>query len=232
MKKRFFLFTMGLIVSSFSFAQNWVYNSPANTVTVTSDTKVGVGITNPSCQFHLYNSIRPEFYIGNPYGALRLAVAYNAGEYAPTSQRGDVVYNLHGVDIGDNHVGLIYNFNNNDNDGASYIKFCDWTNHDIMAIYNNATVKIDGKLFAKEIEVKTNVWADFVFKPDYTLMPLSELEHFIKQNNHLPDVPTETQVKENGINVAEMNAKLLQKIEELTLYVIEQQKQIDELKSK
>lgn len=64
------------------------------------------------------------------------------------------------------------------------------------------------------------------------MISLQELESFINENKHLPDMPTETQVKENGINVAEMNAKLLQKIEELTLYVIEQQKQIDELKSK
>lgn len=101
-----------------------------------------------------------------------------------------------------------------------------------MAIYNNATVKIDGKLYAKEIEVKPNVWADYVFKPNYKLMPLNKSEGFIKENKHLPGIPTESEVTTDGINVAEMNAKLLQKVEELTLYIIEQQKQIDELKKK
>ncbi len=157
-----------------------------------------------------------------------MSVAYNAGEYAPTSQVGDFVFNCHGVD--NNPNGIIFNLNNDYNDGGTYVKFCDWANHDIMAIYNNATVKIDGKLYAKEIEVKTNVWADYVFNSDHELMPLNELENFIKTNKHLPDIPSEREVKDSGINLAEMNAKLLQKVEELTLYIIEQQKQIDELK--
>jgi hypothetical protein len=57
------------------------------------------------------------------------------------------------------------------------------------------------------------------------------VEQFIKANNHLPEIPTEAEVKQNGVGLGEMNAKLLQKIEELTLYMIEQQKQINELKA-
>ena len=229
MKKRFLLFVLALIASTVSFAQSWSSNS-GNLYLNPTTAKVGIGTMTPAYQLHVYSPTIPEFCIGNPKGGLRTIIANNAGEGAPTSRAGDACFIMHGVD--DDNVGVIFNFNNNDNNGNRYVKFCDYANNDIMAIYNNATVKIDGKLFAKEIEVKTNVWADFVFKPDYNLMPLNELEHFIKQNNHLPDVPTEAEVKENGINVAEMNARLLQKIEELTLYVIEQQKQIDELKSK
>ena len=70
-------------------------------------------------------------------------------------------------------------------------------------------------------------WADFVFEDDYNLMPLQELDSFIQKNKHLPEIPTTEEVKENGISVGEMNAKLLQKIEELTLYIIEQDKKID-----
>ena len=75
--------------------------------------------------------------------------------------------------------------------------------------------------------VETTTWADFVFENDYTLMPLQELNNYIIDNKHLPEIPTTKEVKENGISVGEMNAKLLQKIEELTLYTIDQQKQID-----
>jgi hypothetical protein len=64
-------------------------------------------------------------------------------------------------------------------------------------------------------------WADFVFKPDYQLKPLAEVEQFISTNGHLPEVPTAKEVEQNGVNIGEMNAKLLQKVEELTLYVIE-----------
>ena len=72
-------------------------------------------------------------------------------------------------------------------------------------------------------------WSDFVFEEDYSLMPLSKVESFVKQNKHLPEVPSATEVKRDGIDVAAMDAKLLQKIEELTLYAIEQQKRTDKL---
>jgi len=174
----------------------------------------------------VYNQTLPYFGVKNSLGSFDVGIAYNAGDFTFGTRPGDASIKLHGS----NH-GLFLNMNDDNNDGLSYIKFTD-SYKVIMAIYNNAIVKIDGKLFAKEIEVKTDVWADFVFKPDYKLMPLNELESFIKENNHLPNIPTEAQVKTDGINVAEMNAKLLQKIEELTLYVIEQQKQIDRLKNK
>ncbi len=70
-------------------------------------------------------------------------------------------------------------------------------------------------------------WADFVFEDDYNLMSLKDLDQFIQINKHLPEIPTTAEVEENGISVGEMNAKLLQKIEELTLYTIEQQKLIE-----
>jgi hypothetical protein len=82
---------------------------------------------------------------------------------------------------------------------------------------------VNGPIRAKEIKVETG-WSDFVFEEDYALPSLSELELFIKSNKHLPDIPSASEVEANGINVGEMNAKLLQKIEELTLYVIEQEK--------
>ena len=75
-------------------------------------------------------------------------------------------------------------------------------------------------------------WSDFVFNSGYKLMPLSRVESFVKANKHLPEIPSAAEVAKDGIDVASMDAKLLQKIEELTLYVIQQQKEIDELKKK
>ena len=74
-------------------------------------------------------------------------------------------------------------------------------------------------------------WADFVFHKNYRLKPLPEVEHFISVNKHLPDVPSAKEVAENGYSQHEINKALLQKVEELTLYVIEQQKQIEALKA-
>ena len=73
-------------------------------------------------------------------------------------------------------------------------------------------------------------WADFVFNKDYQLKPLHELETYIEKNNHLPDVYSAKQVAEEGYSQHDMNKVLLQKIEELTLYTIQQQKEIEALK--
>ena len=73
-------------------------------------------------------------------------------------------------------------------------------------------------------------WPDYVFDKSYNLMPLSETEQSIQANGPLPNVPSAAEVEADGMSVGEMNKVLLQKVEELTLYVIELQKQIDELK--
>ncbi|MGS2738795.1 hypothetical protein [Sinomicrobium sp. M5D2P17] len=95
---------------------------------------------------------------------------------------------------------------------------------------------VNGKIRAKEIKVETG-WSDFVFEDNYNLPTLEEVEQHIKEKGHLKDIPSAKEVEENGIFLGEMNAKLLQKIEELTLYMIELKKEnqqlrkeIDELK--
>jgi hypothetical protein len=70
-------------------------------------------------------------------------------------------------------------------------------------------------------------WADYVFDKEYKLLSLAEVEKYIEQNKHLPNIPTANEVKKEGIDLGEMNAKLLEKIEELTLYMIEMKKTID-----
>ncbi len=89
-------------------------------------------------------------------------------------------------------------------------------------------LSVKGKIRAHEIKVYTN-WADYVFKPDYKLMPLNEVAQFIKENNHLPGVPKGEKVETEGLNLGEMQAKQMEKIEELTLYIIAQNKQMEKL---
>lgn len=92
---------------------------------------------------------------------------------------------------------------------------------------------VEGSIVAQGVKVALRAnWPDYVFKKDYKLRPLAEVEQFIAANNHLPDVPSETAVKENGIDVADMDAVLLRKVEELTLYMIQLQKDNLELKAK
>lgn len=88
----------------------------------------------------------------------------------------------------------------------------------------------DGHVRTREVRVTQTGWSDFVFSEDYKLMPLSQLEKYIKNYRHLPEIPTESEVKRDGVSISEMNIMMLQKIEELTLYIIDLQKQINELK--
>jgi hypothetical protein len=87
---------------------------------------------------------------------------------------------------------------------------------------------VNGKIRAKEIKVEPES-ADFVFESDYTLRSLKETEVFFKMDDHLPEIPFAKEVEENGINLGEMNAKLLGKIEEQTLHIIDQNKRIEKL---
>ncbi|RAI99470.1 putative coiled-coil protein SlyX [Chitinophaga skermanii] len=90
---------------------------------------------------------------------------------------------------------------------------------------------VNGNVIANKITVKAFPWADFVFDDNYKLPTLASIESFIKQHKHLPNIPSAKEVAEKGIEVGEMNSKLLQTIEEITLHVIAQEKQINSQQS-
>lgn len=96
----------------------------------------------------------------------------------------------------------------------------------------NYRLAVAGTILAEEVMVQhQDKWYDYVFEDDYDLISLSDLSNFISENKHLPDVPSEKEVLDNGISLGEMNGTLLKKIEELTLYLLEQQKEIEGLRS-
>ncbi len=112
-----------------------------------------------------------------------------------------------------------------------------------IGTYNpDAELTVKGKIHAEEVKIDLNVPADYVFqkyydgtsklKSDYKMPTLKEVEDFTKKNHHLPSIPSAKEMQEKGINVSEMTNLLLQKIEELTLYTIEQEKRIKELEDK
>jgi len=101
-----------------------------------------------------------------------------------------------------------------------------------------ADLTVNGKILTEEVKVQTITGADFVFAPNYHLMPLEEVKSYIESNQHLPEIPSAQEMQNNGLDLGEMNIKLLQKIEELTLYQIQllealeaQEKRIVELEN-
>nr|WP_297162611.1 hypothetical protein [uncultured Dysgonomonas sp.] len=123
--------------------------------------------------------------------------------------------------------------------GNTFSGTTDWRN--FFVVLNNGRVgigtedpteKLDvrGTISATEVKVQVLTGADHVFNTNYDLKPLSEVKAFVEENKHLPEIPSEKHMQENGLNVNEFQIKLLQKIEELTLYVIKQDEEIQKLK--
>ena len=102
----------------------------------------------------------------------------------------------------------------------------------VTSAYNDYKLAVNGNIAAKKVMVEISDWNDKVFEKSYSLPTLEQVETYVNANKHLPEVPSECEVLQNGISVGDMNATLLKKIEELTLYVIQQQKEIEALKTK
>jgi hypothetical protein len=86
-------------------------------------------------------------------------------------------------------------------------------------------LSVNGTIHSKEVKVNLTGLPDYVFKPDYHLPTLSEVKTYIDKNSHLPEMPSAQEVEKNGLNLGEMNKLLLKKVEELTLYLIEKDKE-------
>jgi hypothetical protein len=91
----------------------------------------------------------------------------------------------------------------------------------------NGNLTITGSLTASG-----STFPDYVFKPNYPLMRLQDVETFVKKHNHLPNIPSAEEMKRDGVNMTDLQMKLLEKIEELTLYTLQQEKTIQELQNR
>jgi hypothetical protein len=118
-----------------------------------------------------------------------------------------------------NHSNDIYNLPSTGNVGIGTTQ-----------IPSGYKLAVNGKIICEEVKVKLySTWPDFVFISDYHLMPLHELKNFINQNKHLPEIPSAAEVEESGNNLGAMVTILLQKVEEQTLYTIQQNERIEKL---
>ena len=120
-----------------------------------------------------------------------------------------------------------------DRDLTKAIGIISKSGEEVFRVYGNG-IMYAKKIEATEFEIRPDAssisWYDHVFSDDYKLKSIQEVEKYILTNKHLPEIPSEKKINENGYKMVEMDGLLLMKIEELTLYIIEQQKQIEELK--
>lgn len=116
-----------------------------------------------------------------------------------------------------------------------------WTNLALQPLGGNVGIgtttpdsklAVNGTIHSTEVKVDMNGWPDYVFKPEYDLLPLSDVKNYIDKNQHLPEVPSAQEIAKDGLNLGEMNKLLIKKIEELTLYLIEIKKESESLKEK
>ncbi|UII75898.1 hypothetical protein LV716_16785 [Flagellimonas sp. HMM57] len=194
---------------------------------------VGVGITNPNASLEVQDEIQVR--LATNFITKNVARIIPLGYSGPT---GAMNWSLRGVYQYSNGVTT-----NTDGGDLDIIKSLDRNtilatktdgtslgNVGIGTINPDAKLAVNGNIHTKEVKVDLVGWPDYVFEKEYNLPTLEEVEAHITEKGHLQDIPSAKEVEENGIKLGEMNAKLLQKIEELMLYTIQQQKEIEELK--
>jgi hypothetical protein len=191
------------------------------------DEELGIGTQNPteklhieggnlkiqgSSPIHVFNTTAPTVPCGihfNENGSLEGALYYEANKNTLNLTNNYFMQGLV-LDLDDNSVRI----------GGPFSA-------------NGYKLSVDGKIMGEELRImNSSNWPDFVFEEDYPLMTLQELDQSIKVLGHLPGIPSALEIEENGIDVGEMQKILVQKIEELTLHILQQEKRIKELEEK
>lgn len=222
-----------LIFSGVAFGQQWE-GSAGSSGNLFRTGRVAIGHSSPKDQLDILGTVRASGnFVGGRDGLMRIANntnAFNSRSWiefwgAHPSREGELTL-----------AGTYIDFRlNSTTNSAGHVRLRITSDGNVgigTLTPGDFKLAVEGKIGAREIVVQTGSWADYVFSEEYRLPSLAEVEKHIRDKGHLPGIPTEQQVQENGVAVGEMQVKLLQKVEELTLYVIELQKQNDALKTR
>ena len=179
------------------------------------ESKVGIGEQNPSSLLHISSSNSNQLIIQEEIagGAATLRLDVAGGAPLNTTIRrfgsGHVLSGKLGFSL-DGGINQHFLIDQNGNIGIGLNSPC-----------SNCKLDVDGKIRSEEIIVEVVNGPDYVFEDDYDLRTLKETKEYISKNNHLPEIPSAKEMEANGVGLADMNMRLLKKIEELTLYQIE-----------
>ena len=214
----------GLIIRSGSGKIRFQPNGINDKIVFDQDGNVGIGTTNPQEKLKIVNgSVSVDsssdgsnaFEFGNNYGQMYYD-AQSSGEQNRGMYFQEQLSTNRGFHFLNSNGDRLLKINGNGNVGIG-------TNSP------NAKLAVNGNIHTQEVKVDLVGWPDYVFEEDYHLPTLQEVEQHIAEKGHLENIPSAAEVAENGIQLGEMNKKLLEKIEQLTLYMIEQDKKTDML---
>jgi hypothetical protein len=216
------------------YNNNQFVNVPAVYV---SNGRVGIGVATPQSQLHTNGAVRFEGLTNDNTKDRVIASDANGNLYFRDAA---TLGGIAGWGLGGNSVTSATNLGTTSNQDLPIItnntvrmRILGGTGNVIIGASNivdaGYKLAVDGNIRSRKVHVDQDAWADFVFENNYPLRSIKELEQYIQQQKHLPGVPSAAEVKKEGIDLGDNQAVLLKKIEELTLYVIEQNKKIEAL---
>lgn len=218
--------------------------------TIRDDGNIGIGTVNPGATLHIVPASAPDAGIKfnndfNSYSSLVWAAnnvgfglvnggglcavanagyGFSIGSSAPNSSAG-AMFNIKGSGA----TLSTYSVKIQNSSAVDLFTVRDDGNVGIGTLNPRAKLAVNGEIFSKKVTVTPTGWADYVFYPGYRLRSLPDVEKYIQQHHHLPEVPSEKDVEKGGLDLGDNQSTLLKKIEELTLYMIEQNKKLEAL---
>ena len=195
---------------------------------LTNGGNLGIGIAVPTAKLHVYDNARTAVTIqtgNNLTGNNGIAFQNQAGAYT---------WNIFRTDIGGSNADLVFAGGLSDNIGQLNNVLRLSATGDVSigsGVVAGYKLAVNGKVRAHEVELTYDNWPDYVFEKNYALKSIEEVETYIEKEGHLPGLPAAKQVEAAGLGVAATNKMLVEKVEELTLYIIQLKKEIDALKA-
>ncbi len=246
MKSLILTFIVALLATTTTQAQWSGGSSTSNTTYRTGDVLIGTSFNRFNDELSIYDSGSPSMSItrGSSAGHLQMAVAGCTQCYSKLAYNAnDVVLRANGINTGDLIISnqgsddIVFTLGTAGND-SEYMRILAGSGKvrmstGYMNTPGNYRLYVQHGILTEKVKVaveNSSAWADFVFDTNYELLPIEEVAFFVDENQHLPDVPSADEMVEDGLDVAQMDALLLQKIEELTLYIIDLNAELADLK--